>query len=145
MKILNIADAGAGGGAAKKNVPGGAPGTAGGAPALPSVEELQKRLEAANARIADYQKADATRTAEEKLIAKKMAAGLTRDQAIAVIARQKAHDQALADKKAARLPRLLEIIRDAGKNLIEARKNAKLEFPDIDGAEFVEAVTNAKG
>jgi hypothetical protein len=109
----------------------------GGSP--PKPETPAQKIERLEAEIAGYKKADAERSAEEKLIADKVGKGLTREQAIAVIQRQKDHDQALAEKKAARLPRLNEIIK-SNPNRAAARKAARAEFPDMDGSEFNEAL-----
>jgi hypothetical protein len=64
-------------------------------------DELIARLTAANTQLATYAAASAQRAKDELAITQKMALGLSRDQAIAVIERQKAHDQAETDAKAA--------------------------------------------
>lgn len=80
-RILLIADA-APGGPAKPESP------------AETIARLQSELGVARLKIATYEAADADRAATEKQIAAKMAFGLTREQAQAVIKRQKDHDDA---------------------------------------------------
>ena len=82
-KLLFIADPPAGGGGATET------------PAQ-TIARLTAELKIATDKIVSYEKADAQRTADEKVIAQKMSLGLSRDQAIAVIKRQKDHDTAKA-------------------------------------------------
>lgn len=107
-------------------------------------EEMLEKLEKENAdlrqRLATSAAADVQRAADEKLIGEKTSKGLTRDQAIAVIKRQKEHDAALAEKRAGRLPRLKEIIGQYKNNPTEARKQARIEFMDLDGSEWKAAL-----
>lgn len=77
--------------------PGGNGGTA------ITIENLQKEISRLNGELAEANKkieaftaAQAQATADEVVIREKMAHGLTRDQAIAVIRRQRAHDEAEA-------------------------------------------------
>jgi len=67
----------------------------------------------------------AQQEADEVKIAEKVAKGLTRDQAIGVIKRQREHDEQAAQASAARLPRLLEIIRSHNGNMRAARKELR--------------------
>ena len=64
----------------------------------PTYDELAAQLAEANDKIAKYEAANAQRATDEAAIAQKTALGLSRDQAIAVIQRQKDHDQAEAAK-----------------------------------------------
>jgi hypothetical protein len=82
--------------------------------------------------------------ADEIIIEQKTRAGLTRIQAVAVIARQKAHDEALAKDRAKRLPRLLAIIKEFGLERLAARRVAGSEFPGLDGSEWQAAVKSAE-
>jgi hypothetical protein len=70
----------------------------------------------------------AEQEAEETLIAEKMEAGLNREQAIAVIKRQKDHDAALKSTQDKRRPRLLQIIKANADNLRHARALARDEL-----------------
>jgi hypothetical protein len=54
--------------------------------------DLQAKLDAANKKIADYEKAAEERAAAEGLIQEKMARGLSRAQAIGVIERKRIRD-----------------------------------------------------
>lgn len=83
----------------------------------------------------------AQQAAEEVLIAAKTEAGLTRDQAVAVIKRQREHDARLKSDQDARRPRLLEIIKASAPDLRLARALIREEFQFMDGMEFQAAVT----
>lgn len=61
------------------------------------IQRLTTELAAANRRLAAYETADQERAATEKIVAAKMALGLTREQALAVIERQKQFDQTKAE------------------------------------------------
>lgn len=67
--------------------------------------ELKGKLEAAEARIAQLEaqkgSAESLTADDAQLVKAKIAAGLSKDQAIEVVKRQKAHDKKLAAKKAA--------------------------------------------
>ncbi len=78
--------------------------------------------------------------ADEKLIQEKIDAGLNRVQAVAVIARQRAHDEALAKDRKSRLPALLKIIGTHKKDMRAARRLAREDFPFLDGGEWAAAV-----
>ena len=74
------------------------------AASAPSIADLQVQLDAANARITQLTAAQVQQTEKEKNIASKMARGLTRAQAIAVIERQEASDATpLANQRAAKV------------------------------------------
>jgi hypothetical protein len=93
MKNLLIADAATGGAdAAKAEMP---------ADTIARLTAENRRL---NALITGFEADTAQRAADELLIAQKTALGLTRDQAIAVIKRQREHDE--AEKRKAAEPRL---------------------------------------
>lgn len=120
------------------------------APPVAKVETLDQiiaRLKAENqtlaTRVAEADAKDKERSADELLIAQKVGKGLTRAQAISVIERQKAHDKALTDKKAKRLPELQAILKNSTDE-ISARRNARIVFQDLDGSEFAEAVASLK-
>jgi hypothetical protein len=78
----------------------------------PTIEELQAQLAASNAELAaanataaELRNKQARQSEEEKLIAAKTAKGLTRPQAIAIIARQKQYDASpVAQERAQRVP-----------------------------------------
>ena len=78
--------------------------TGGGAPkpetSAQKIVRLESELAAAKAIIARHETADADRAEIEKIVLAKMALGLTRAQALAVIERQKAHNKAESMKKA---------------------------------------------
>lgn len=59
-----------------------------------TIARLTAQLTAVQAELGQYKAADAQRQADEKVIAAKMALGLSRPQALAVIQRQKEHDEA---------------------------------------------------
>jgi hypothetical protein len=61
------------------------------------LKRLTAELAAANRRLAACEAADQERAATEKQVAAKMAIGLSREQALAVIERQKQYDQAKAE------------------------------------------------
>lgn len=104
------------------------------------IAQLESENTLLKEQVAADRAADAARAAEEKEIAKKVGVGLTRDQAIAVIRRQREHDAALAAKQAKRLPRLKEIIANSKGDITAARRAARIEFPDLDGGEFAKAL-----
>lgn len=64
-----------------------------------TIDRLNAELEAANAKVADYQAAQAKISADEIVIREKMSHGLTREQAIHVIKSQRAHDVIYAEQK----------------------------------------------
>jgi hypothetical protein len=78
----------------------------------------------------------AEQAAEEMLIAEKMEVGLTRDQAVAVINRQRQHDAVLKRLQDSRRPRLLQIIKDNAGNLRHARAEARDELQIMSADEF---------
>ena len=78
----------------------------------PAVADLQAQLDAANKKIAGFEAQEATRAAEEKQIAIKTNAGLSRDQAIKVIQRQKDHDAAVAAQWSARRPAIVAVLKE---------------------------------
>ena len=61
------------------------------------IKRLTAELAAANRRLAAYECADQERAATEKIVAAKTALGLSREQALAVIERQKQFDQTKAE------------------------------------------------
>ncbi|HTB86021.1 MAG TPA: hypothetical protein VK742_20415 [Candidatus Sulfotelmatobacter sp.] len=87
----------------------------------PTIEELQAQLDAANAKLADASAADAARIEVEKAIAEKTSKGLTREQAIAVIRRQKEHDEAQEAFWAKRRPAVIAILKKYD-DTVEQRK-----------------------
>ena len=95
----------------------------------PTIEELQKQLAAANEKIAAFVAKETVRAAEEKQIADKVSAGLTRDQAIKVIQRQKDHDAAIAAQWANRRPAIVAILKE---KLPEREMRARVR--EIDAA-----------
>ena len=97
MKQPFIADA-ASGGSAKPTpqVPGGKPQSD-----KDRIAELESSLAIANNTITSFEADQAQRAKDEAAIAAKTRLGLSRDQAIAVIARQKAHDAAEEAKRKA--------------------------------------------
>jgi len=78
--------------------------------------------------------------ADEVVISDKMRVGLTREQAINVIRRQREHDEKLVKDQAERQPQIIEIISRMPHDLRQARKFARDLFPFLDGAEFHAAV-----
>ncbi len=60
------------------------------------IRRLTGELAAANRRLAAYEAADQERAETEKIVAAKMVLGLSREQALAVIERQKQFDKAQA-------------------------------------------------
>ena len=59
------------------------------------IKRLTEELAAAKRRLAGYETADQERAVTEKAVAAKISLGLTRDQALAVIERQKQYDSAV--------------------------------------------------
>ena len=57
------------------------------------IKRLTSELATANRRLTVYETADQERAATEKIVAAKVAIGLSREQALAVIERQKQYDQ----------------------------------------------------
>lgn len=98
-------------------------------PKPPTVEELQHQLAAAKAKIAAFEAKDAERASEEAAIAAKVQAGLTRDQAIAVIKRQKEHDKAVAAQWENRRPAIVAVLKE---KLTERETRARIR--EIDGS-----------
>jgi len=98
--VLRAADAGASAGA---NPPGETP--------AQTIERLTAENKALHAQVAADEERDAERAAEEALIVSKTRAGLTRDQAIAVIKRQKEHDAAVAAEWTKRRPGIVAILK----------------------------------
>ena len=87
----------------------------------------------------------AQQEAEEVIIAKKMKVGLTRDQAVSVIQRQKDHDAAIAKQWGERRPKIIEILKEGLKER-EMRAhvrefNAAITTDEINAAK--EAFQNA--
>jgi hypothetical protein len=82
--------------------------------------------------------------ADEARIAEKMNAGISREQAVSVIKRQREHDAHLEQVRASRRPRLLDIIRLFPNDLRQARRMAASELTLFDGAEFNAAVAEVK-
>lgn len=111
-KILYIADTAAGGGG--------------------KADPRDARIANLEAQLAKYKQADAEHTAEEKIISEKMAAGLSRKQAIAVIARQKEFDARQADRRA----RIQEYVNGLG-TLSDADRRAAIQerFTDASSDE----------
>ena len=126
----------------------GADGNGPAAPVKETAEQTIARLTAENeklsTRVAADEAADAQRVADELAITAKTKLGLSRDQAIAVIKRQRDHDQALAEVRAARLPAIKAII-NSSKDELSARRAARIQFPDMDGGEWTAAVKAAGG
>ena len=65
-----------------------------------TIERLTAELAAANATIESFKAQAAQASADEVVIREKMSHGLTRDQALSVIHRQRAHDKAEAEAAA---------------------------------------------
>lgn len=86
--------------------------------------------------------------AEEALIQQKISKGLTREQAINTIARQRKHDEALAKDRAERRSKILKILQGVNLNSLEslraARKIVNDEYPFLNAAEFHAAVEELK-
>jgi hypothetical protein len=125
MKNINrIADPATGGGGAAK---------------APTVAELQAQLAAANAKIAVYEAKESERAAEEQQISAKVQAGLTRDQAIKVIQRQKDHDAAIAKQWAARRPQIVAILKEKLPD-----REMRLRVREIDASITLDEIAAAK-
>jgi hypothetical protein len=77
--------------------------------------------------------------AEEELIAQKMKVGLSRDQATAVIQRQKTHDAAIARQWAARRPAIVAILK---KNLPDRKMRARVR--ELDAVITLDEINAAK-
>ncbi|HSY20264.1 MAG TPA: hypothetical protein VK815_18105 [Candidatus Acidoferrales bacterium] len=90
----------------------------------------------------------AQQEADEAVIAKKMSVGLTREQAVNVIRRQREHDAELKRGQDERRPRLLEIIGGCRafslEELKQARKQARDLYPFLDSSEFTQALDEVK-
>lgn len=105
----------------------------------PTVEDLLKQLAAANEKIAAFEAKESERAAEEKQIAEKVAAGLTRDQAIAVIKRQKDHDAAIAKLWESRRPAIVAVLKE---KLSDRDMRARVR--EIDGSITLDEINAAK-
>ncbi len=81
------------------------------AASTPTIESLQKQLDAANAELAVFRSGKEALDAESVLIQEKMRVGLTESQARAVVRRQRTHEES-----------------DYGKSL-RARRNASQGIP----------------
>jgi hypothetical protein len=82
--------------------------------------------------------------ADEAEITKKTDAGLSRAQAIAVIKRQRVHDELVASERKTRLPALLKIIGSNKRDLRAARRLAREDFSFLDGGEWAAALETFK-
>jgi len=111
-----------------------------GLPANASAEDIKAAAAASQDWITREKARRAQEEADEVVIAKKMLPGLTREQAIASIKRQRDHDAATVEKKAKNLPRLLEIIALNYPNLRAARHLARDDMGIMEGSEFQAAV-----
>jgi regulator of replication initiation timing len=118
------------------------------ASAKETLEQENSRLKLENQKLKDAvtasAAADAQRKADELIITEKTKLGLTRDQAIAVIKRQREHDEALKEKRGERLPAIKDIIK-ANRDEVAARRAARIQFPDMDGGEWADAVKAVSG
>jgi hypothetical protein len=127
--LLLMADAAAGNGPA--------------APVKETPEQIIARLTAENQALADqvaaFEAKETERAAEEKQIAEKVAAGLTRDQAIAVIKRQKDHDAAVAALWEKRRPAIVAVLKE---RLTERETRARIR--EIDGSITLDEINAAK-
>lgn len=129
LKLLLIPDAPAGNGTA--------------APKPETAEQkaarLQAELEAANAKLEGFAKAESDRIAVEKKIAEKTSKGLTRQQAQAVIARQEAHDAAQEAEWAKRRPAVIKAIKANPDDDVAARVAAQRALRVAISAEEIQA------
>lgn len=73
---------------------------------------------------------------DEVVIQQKIKKGLTREQAVNSLERQRKHDAALHEAQAKLRPRLLEIIQHCKGDLREARRIARDELGIMEGSEF---------
>ena len=122
------------------------PATSKAAPETP--EQTIARLTKENAKLREASAAaaaaEAQRLADEEVIEAKVKAGLTRAQAIAVIKRQRVHDEFVASERKNRLPALLKIIGTHKRDLRAARRLAREDYPFLDGGEWAAAVAEFK-
>ena len=95
----------------------------------PSIEELQNQLAAANDKIAAFKAKENERAEEEREIAQKVSAGLTREQAMKVIQRQKDHDAAVAKQWEVRRPAIVAVLKE---KLTERETRARIR--EVDGS-----------
>ena len=117
---------------------GMAEGTAEALAALPP-EKLIERVRLAEAKLADIAAKDAALAADEAIIRKKMESGLTRPQALRVLATQRAFDEAIAKQWADRRPRLVDIIK-----LGLSPREERLAIRDADASVTLEEINAAK-
>jgi len=126
-KILHIADPASGGGGA------------GAAAKPPTIADLQAQNAALQAENEALKAAKKQLDADEAIITAKMAAGLTRPQAIAVIQRQREHDKAIEAQWAARRPDIIAILKGGGSD-----KDKRLAIREINPAITTDEINAAK-
>lgn len=102
------------------------------APKSKTPAELRAENEALQKRIAELEAAKAEKSEEEKEIAIKVGKGLTRDQAISVIRRQKEHDAAVAKLWESRRPAIIEALKDNSCLKGPINKAARLAIREIN-------------
>lgn len=106
-------------------------------PRAETTAEKIARLESENAamrgRITEFDQAEREKAEREKIIEQKMQAGLTREQAIAVIKRQKLVDAALEAEWATRRPKIIELLRRFRCTQGEVPYKCRLEIRKIVG------------
>ena len=81
----------------------------------------------------------AQQEAEEEVIAQKMKVGLTREQAIKVIQRQKDHDAAIAKQWEKRRPKLIEILKEGLKE-----RDMRARVRELDAAITIDEINAAR-
>lgn len=131
--LLLIADA-VSGGDSKVTTPPAKPETA-----QETIQRLKAELDAANGKLADFAKIEAARIEFEKKVAERTSKGLTRQQAIAVIQRQEAHDAALEAEWSKRRAIVVKAIKANPDDDVAARVAAQKALRVSISAEEIEA------
>jgi len=104
--------------------------------------DLQAENEELRARLATFEAQAVENAGREKLIGEKTRQGLTRSQAIAVIDRQKKHDEALEAQWATRRADIIKVLKTV-ENPREQRKQINELFPGIVTVEEINAAKKA--
>ena len=116
----------------------------GGNGAAPKPETAEQKAARLQAEVDVYKAEKAARVEVETAIVEKTRHGLTREQAQAVIARQKAHDEAQEEFWAKRRPTVLKALKDHPDDEVTARRELNKAFNSYVGVEEIEAAKKAQ-
>jgi len=116
---------------------------AGGATPDVKPETAEQKVARLQAELDGYKAEKTARQEVEAGIVKKMQQGLTREQAQAVIARQKSHDTAQEEFWAKRRATVIKVLKDNPDDEITARRTLSKLFNGYVGVEEIEAAKKA--